>query len=402
MPVCGKGAVAFILLLLLAPIVSVHAGEASAPSAKDAQHAAVPSWAERVRLSGILEADFEWMENGDAPDAGSGNSSDVFISTAELGVEVILAEGITGTIVLLAEDLGKADGDDASIDQATLTFHRENSPLSLVVGKRTQPFGAFENYLVADPMTQDAYETNRPGVTVAVTGPMGLECSATVYLGEEMMSHLFESDLFDTAAITRASDPPEDDPSSYILAVSVRPLGGPLTVFGSFLSEPGTNRRNNTAGVGVHFEAESLKGLRIGGEYMKAVDRERYAGFGQEFLEGVVSMTVAYEFVVRKRDVAGEALYEEKRARLLAGPIEIAARYEHFDDDGMADASQTFSVEDRYGAGGRYTIFRDPDRGLAVYLAGEYRHTDFRVHPSQEGILVASNEEVIARLGLTF
>jgi len=402
MPDHRMSAVAFLLLLLLASVHAVHGEEPPSSPDNTVQHGVFPVWMAGVHLTGTFETDFAWTEKSDVTDRRSGAASDLFISTVALGAGVDVTDWLTGNLVFLADDLGTADETGVNVDEATLTFRKENFPFSLAVGKRVQPFGVFENHLVADPMTQDAYETNRPGVTLTYSGPMDIALSATGYRGEEMMTHLFESKLFDAEAVARVDRPEADEVSSYVLSASAMPMGGPLTVFGAFLSEPGAGDRNHTVSVGVHYEPNGLKGFRADGEYMKAVGREKYAGFDREFKEGVVSMTVAYEFVLRKREVIGGSLFAARKAHIVAEPLEIAARYEHFDDDGMADASQTFSVKDRYGAGARYSFFQNPASGLAVYLGGEYRHTSFRVHPSQAASRADSNEEFFARLGLTF
>lgn len=178
----------------------------------------------------------------------------------ELGVRFDVMDWLADNIVFLAEDLGTEDETDLTVDDATLTFRKMDFPFSLVVGKRVQPFGVFENHLVSDPMTQDACETNRAGATTVFSGPMDLELSATACRGKEMMTHLFGSELFDAAAVARADHRPPDEADSYILAASLKPFGGPLTVFGSFLSEPGTGNRNSTASAGFHYEPEGMKG----------------------------------------------------------------------------------------------------------------------------------------------
>jgi hypothetical protein len=53
---------------------------------------------------------------------------------------------------------------------ATITLQSETGfPLYLVVGQRTQPFGAFFAHFVTDPMSQDAYEVKQVGATVGYT-----------------------------------------------------------------------------------------------------------------------------------------------------------------------------------------------------------------------------------------
>jgi hypothetical protein len=63
---------------------------------------------------------------------------------------------------------GGAEADSSVVvDEATITFEQEDGfPLYFVIGKRTQPFGAFYERLVTDPTSKDAYEANQVGVTV--------------------------------------------------------------------------------------------------------------------------------------------------------------------------------------------------------------------------------------------
>jgi hypothetical protein len=155
-------------------------------------------WTERVHLSGTVEGAYDWVKYSDVGDKNSDSTSDLFISTVELGVEVEFTDLITGNLLFLAEDLGTDDETDVTVDEAVISLQKEAFPVYLVIGKKAQPFGVFENHLVSDPMTQDAYETSRTGVTIGVTGPMEIDLSVTIYKGEEMMAHLFESELFDS------------------------------------------------------------------------------------------------------------------------------------------------------------------------------------------------------------
>jgi hypothetical protein len=383
-----------IILLIITVLFSTYA------YAEDAKNErGILSWTERVHLSGTLEGDFTWTKHSDITEKGSDSSTDLFISTVELGVEVEFTDWIMGNILFLAEDLGTDDETDVTVDEALITLQKEEFPVYLVVGKRALPFGVFENHLVADPMTQDAYETNRVGATLGFTGPLGLDLSATLYKGEEMISHLFESELFDSDAIARQGDSASDDVSSYVISASIEPLPEKLVLFGGFISEPGTGERNNTAGVGFNLV---IGGLRVDGEYMKAISREKYTGFSSEFKEGVFSLSAAYELIIREREVIGGALFAERKAHVVSEPLEFAVRYEHFDDDDMASDSQTWSVEDRYSAGARYAFYNSVETGLTTYVGFEYRHTDYRVHSSQIENIEDDNDELIVRLGVTF
>ena len=86
------------------------------------------------------------------------------------------------------------------VDEATITFEQEDGfPLYAVIGKRTQPFGAFYERLVTDPPAKDAYEANQVGITVGYKSKAwwGLDASFTAYRQEELMDHFFGSTLFD-------------------------------------------------------------------------------------------------------------------------------------------------------------------------------------------------------------
>lgn len=359
----------------------------------------LPEWTKRIHLSGTLEGDLSWTEHSDVANRESDSASDLFISTVELGVEADFTDWIRGFVLFLAEDLGTGDETDVTVDETTLTLQKGNFPFYLTFGKRVQPFGIFENHLLTDPMTQDAYETNRAGVTVGYTGRVDSDISLTVYKGEEQMNHLFEAGLFDTDTVSRA-DGESNDVGSFIISALLTPIENHLTLFAAYLSEPGRGRRNNSVNAGISLVPPFIEKLRIDGEYMKALDRERYDGLDREFKEGVLSVSVAYEVVLREREVIGGGLFAERKAHIVSEPFEIAVRYEHFNDDGMTDKAQAYSVKNRYSLGGRYTFYNDGL--LTAYLGAEYRRSDYRVPESMKGTMADDNDEFLARLGLTF
>ncbi len=80
--------------------------------------------------------------------------------------------------------------------------------------------------------------------------------------------------------------------------------------------------------------------------------------------------------------------------------MEVAFRYEGFDDAALADRFQTWSVKNRYSFGGRYTAYeKDP---VVVYFVLEYRGTQYRLAPEQRATLDEFNNEVRLRLGLDY
>ena len=103
---------------------------------------------------------------------------------------------------------------------------------------------------------------------------------------------------------------------------------------------------------------------------------------------------------MRKREVIGGGLFEERRAHIISEPLEVSLRYEYFDDDGFADSLNAWSVKDRYSAGARYSFYNDEASGLNAFLSVEYRHTGLRVDSPED--MEEANDEIYARMGVNF
>ncbi len=357
---------------------------------------------DRVTLEGAIEGEYRWMKHREVTTRDSDSTSDLYLRTIELGIGVRLTDWIIASAVFNSEWIGdevNAGDERLTVDEAVITLRKEDFPFYIVAGKRTQPFGLFENHLITDPMTQDGYETKRAGLTTGYAGPAGADLSLTVYKGEEQMDYLFESGLFDTETVSRTGAW-TDDVGSFIVSVSVEPVEEALTLFAGYLSEPGAERRNETLNLGFNLVLPLLENLRLDGEYMKAIKRERYTGADREFKEGVLSLAAAYEFVLRKREVIGGGLFEERRAHIISEPLEVSLRYEYFDDGGLADSLNAWSVKNRYSAGARYSFYNDEASGLNASLSVEYRRTGLRVDSPVD--MEKDNDEIYARMGVNF
>ncbi|HAK88141.1 MAG TPA: hypothetical protein DCP24_03530 [Nitrospiraceae bacterium] len=361
-----------------------------------------PEWAKRMKLSGLLESEYRWKKHKDISDKNSNSISDLYIRKLELGIEAELTDWIKANSVLNSEWIGDSvnNGDEKiAVDQAIITFQKEDFPLYLVFGKRTQPFGVFENHLVTDPMTQDAYETKRVGATIGATGPLGLDVSATVYKGGEQMDHLVGSGLFEVTRDGTAGD----NVGSYILSASISPIEDHLKFFGSYISEPGRGKRNTTASFGLSTAIPGIEGFRLDGEYMKALQREKYQGLENTFKEGVLSVTASYTFNNRERheDIGGATL-EKQKTHFLEEPLELAFRYERFDDDDLAEKAASWSAKNRYSLGVRYPFYKDEEKGLTAFVGTEYRLTDYRLHSSLKDTRADNNKELLIKVGVGF
>lgn len=351
------------------------------------QESSSTSWIEALTISGAVEGTLSWQENRD-DEKNADSTSEVIIDTVELGVEAAIADWITGEIVLLAEDLG-AGGGALEVDEVAITLQKEALPIYLIAGKRVVPFGLFPGNFITDPMSMDAYETNAAGVTIGFTGPMDLDISATIYKGEEMMAKLFDSGLFSTDKIQRARaalgkdyDDEWSDEWSYVLAAGIAPAGEKLALGVSYISEMGHKERNNT--LGFSLSSTPIEQLTINIEYIMAIKREDYynstpAKYAETFKEKVFFADIVFQ---------------------ATDSVSVAAKYEHFDDDDMADKSDTWSVKDRYAVAAFWTFYEK--KNLNAFTGVEWRHSEHEVDSAVSAIVADSNNELFVKLGIGF
>jgi hypothetical protein len=378
-----------------AGLVFINPQEPS-PTAQD-----MGKWAQKILLSGMLAGEFRWQRTAPAVSSAPVVTTDLYLRMLDLAFESSFADWLEATAVLISEYIGDDlnPGDEKiTLDEVHVDIRIPQTPIYFVLGKRTQAFGLFENYLVTDPLTQDAYETKKVGFTGGLKGPLDFDVSLSVYKGDEQMSHLFESGLFDAETIQRDSVSSLKT-DSLILAASFSPVKDSLTLFGACLSEPGSSKRNRTVTLGFSFVLPSFQGLIWEGEYMKALSRELYAASSRAYKEGALSLTAAYRFVIRKRKHKGST-YRARKSQIRAHPIEIAARYEFFDDDSLATDRQVWTTRSRWSVGGRYTLFESGS--TFFYVMGEYRNSRFRVPSALRETRPESQDEIYLRLGVDF
>jgi hypothetical protein len=353
------------------------------------------SWLEKISLSGILNVEGRGQRYGSVPGEDSKATSDLYVRQFSLGIEARLLQGTSATVVLnsewIGDDLNQGDG-KVAIDE--IHFDME-SRMRVMVGRQTQPFGQFAGDLVTDPMTQNAYETKEVGATLGIKGPCAGDLSLTVYKGTEQMDQLFQSALFDTARIRRQPMTPRNV-DSFIGSAQMAPWANHLTVFGAWLSEPGNGKRNTSADAGFTFIPPRLSGLAVDLEYVHALSRELYAGQERRYREGVLSASASYAFVIKERQVLGRRNYAGRRSSRSAHPFVASARYESFDDDGLATVAGSWSMKSRASIGSRYA-FRNDGRVLA-FVQAELRRSCLR----GSGAAHDRNSEAYIRVGMDF
>ncbi|RXK84341.1 LbtU family siderophore porin [Chlorobaculum sp. 24CR] len=123
--------------------------------AAEADGAASGPFGDKLALAGLIE-----VEGSIADRDGGDTSSNIILSTFELGLEAKLNDRVTGLATLLYEE----DGDDELlVDEAFIRVTPAKVPLFIEAGRITQAFGDFSTGMVADPVTLELAETKHHG-----------------------------------------------------------------------------------------------------------------------------------------------------------------------------------------------------------------------------------------------
>ncbi len=127
-----------------------------------------------VSVSGLLEGDLVF-----SGDYAGEDSSEITLSTVELGFDIALAEW-ANAFTLLKYD---GDEDDFFLDEGYLTLGQTDAyPAFLSIGKMVTPFGDYNTNMLQDPFTQTLGEINE-GAAVIGYARNGITASAFAYNG---------------------------------------------------------------------------------------------------------------------------------------------------------------------------------------------------------------------------
>ena len=127
-----------------------------------------------VSVNGLLEGDLVF-----SGDYAGNDSSEITLSTVELGFDVALAEW-ANALALLKYD---GDEDDFFLDEGYLTLGQTDAfPAFLTIGKMVTPFGDYSTNMLQDPFTQTLGEINE-GTVVVGYARNGVTASAFAYNG---------------------------------------------------------------------------------------------------------------------------------------------------------------------------------------------------------------------------
>jgi hypothetical protein len=268
-------------------------------------------------------------------------------------------------IVVNAEDIGMDNANDQiSLDEAIVTLKFPQIPLYFTGGKTELPFGVFEEHMISGTLTEDLYEVNAVGVTLGFAPDIyGLDISVTAYEGQNIIENL---ENFGTHEFNPGREE-ADDVDSFIANVTLEPLEEILSLAVFYNSEPGDGNRNRSIGGALTL---NLWKFVFDTEYITALEREKGED-AKENKENAWFVALAFQPL---------------------GKLELATRYEVFNDDRSGDQDEI--LDDRYLAGFNYSFF-----DFATF-SFEYRHSRFE---KERGSNAADEQnEVRFQLALKF
>ena len=282
---------------------------------------------EKVRLNGGFELNYEYLDLKDIDDEDSGSSSDLFMSTAELALRIFLNEWSKAKVVVTADDVGRQGGNGKiSLDEAILTLNSKRVPLYFIGGKTVMPFGVFEDHLIEGTLTEDLYEIDEWGATVAFAPDFyGLDISFSVYKDPQIIENLNDFQTHEYRPGRRK----DDKWKSYIANVTLEPVEDTLILSAFYDSESGDGSRNES--IGGAFTLNYWK-FTLDAEYITALEREKGEN-GEQNKESAGMVGLAFD---------------------LSDSLELATRYAFFNDDNAGDQDEVLDY--RICAGFNYSL----------------------------------------------
>ncbi|VBB43330.1 conserved exported hypothetical protein [uncultured Desulfatiglans sp.] len=305
--------------------------------------------AKRVTLSGLIEAEagYEKIRYSD-PARADEDSSDIILSTVELGVDVDIAKHVSGHVLFLWEE---DDTEPVDMDEGFITLDGEDIvPLYLTAGKMYVPFGNYETFFISDPLTLEIGETRESGVRAGFYNDL-LDASAALFNGD--VGKIGDDDHIDSFVGSIAFSLPEE---------LITDLG--LTAGAAYLS-------NIADSDGLEGETsgeiqDEIAGL---GAFLSLAYRDR--AFLQCEYVGALDHFEAGELSFDEGRAAKPRAWNIEFAVVPAADITLAVKYEGSRDLGV------FQPEEQYGAAITYDLFANTAISLE-YLRGEHENGDQR------------------------
>ncbi|UCG07650.1 MAG: LbtU family siderophore porin [Desulfobacterales bacterium] len=297
---------------------------------------------DRATLHGFVELNFDYIDPSDIEDEDSESTSELYVNSVELALRVFFNEWVKTKIVVNAEDLGKGDEtEEIKLDEAIVTLESPWIPMYFIGGKTVLPFGVFEDRMISGTITEDLYEIDDWGVIlVFATDFCGLDISISVYEGQNIIENLEDFGAHEFSPDRKK----EDGVDSFIANVTLEPMAELLNLAAFYENEPGDGNRNQSLGGALTFNVWKFI---LDAEFITALEREKGAN-GEENKENAWFVALAFQ------------PFEK---------LELATRYEDFDDDVSGDQDEILDY--RYSAGLNYSF---SDFNIFSF---EYRHSKF-------------------------
>ena len=150
--------------------------------------AALEANAENIEISGSIEVDANFSSSYNNVD-----TSDITLSTVQLGIDGKINDHVTGHISLLHEE----DATPLEVDEGTITLDIGRG-WSVTAGQMYLPFGSYESNMVSDPLTLSLGETRESAVMLgyeangfygSVYAFNGDTSKASTPVGEDKIEH---------------------------------------------------------------------------------------------------------------------------------------------------------------------------------------------------------------------
>lgn len=313
--------------------------------------------AERIKLYGFVEANYEYLDVKDIEDEKSGSLSDFFLSSITIALRVLFNEWSKAKVALEFEDVGRQGGSERlHLDEAIVTLKAPWMPMYFIGGKTVMPFGVFEDRLIEGTLAEDLYEIDELGATLGWTPDfIGLDISFSIYEDARIMDNLQDFDIYEFGP----GHHKESKFSSYIANVTLEPVEDTLTVSAYYNSEPGDGRRNKTIGGALTL---NFWKFILDTEYITALQRQNGEN-GEENKESVAVVGLAFD---------------------VLDSLQLAARYANLDDDNPGD--QDGVLDYQFVAGFNYYFKEVVDISIIqdAIFSFEYRFSKYEKEKGSE------------------
>lgn len=279
------GCLMAMTLMVCGPVLAAH--EKSAESRieelsrrieelekKPGQGPDLSGWLDKITFSGLLEAEAGYSRyEPDAAGEPNDESSDITLSTFELGLDVALNDHVSGHALALWEE---DDTEPMDLDEGFITFTgTDEIPAYLHAGKLYVPFGAYDTVFISDPATLELGET-RESAVFAGYHPEVVDVFAGAFNGD--VDEIGKNDHINSFFAGLKCELPEDKARGFNLAGGVSYLSNiadsdGLTEANDMDGDGSADGVKDTVGgISAHFKASFKQCVFCSAEYVGAVN----------------------------------------------------------------------------------------------------------------------------------